>query len=130
MATTPEGHVKNEVKRELHSRGVHPFQDIATGKAPSAVGAYYMPVAGPFSVHGVHDFVGCWRGVFFAIETKAPNNPDDETTHQGHFRKAVTQSGGIALTGVRNGAKAVSEIEAFVMERTRHQEIDLGRVPV
>lgn len=123
MATTPEGRVKDTVKRALRRNGVHPFMDIATGRVDHATGFFYMPVAGPFSVHGVHDFVGCWRGVFFSIETKAPSNPEDETVHQGYFREAVTQSGGVALTGVRDGQLAVDAIRKTVEAR-------LGREPV
>lgn len=111
MARTPEARIKDDVKKALAAAGIHPFTDIGTGKVPSANGTYYMPVAGPYSVHGVHDFVGCWLGRFFSIETKAPNNPDDETVHQGYFRVAVTNTGGIALTGVRDGAAAVAYIK-------------------
>lgn len=114
MAQTPEGRVKDQVRKALHAEGVYPFTDIATGKAKNAVGTYYMPVAGPYSVHGVHDFVGCWSGRFFSIETKAPNNPEDETVHQGYFRVAVDKSGGIALTGVRDGAVAIAYIKRRV----------------
>ena len=80
MATTPEGRVKAAVKKALAERNVHPFIDVANGKVTGAQGMFYMPVAGPFSVHGVHDFVGCWHGVFFSIETKSPDNTKDETT--------------------------------------------------
>ena len=113
--TTPEGRVKNAVKKSLEAYNVRPFHDVA--KHPQgAEGMYYMAVAGPYSVHGVHDFVGCWRGVFFSIETKSPDNPEDETAHQGNFRAAVTTSGGIALTGVRDGPSAVRRIATFVEE--------------
>lgn len=109
---------------------MHPFHEVADGKVQNAVGAYYMPVAGPFSVHGVHDFVGCWYGVFFSIETKSPGNPTDETPHQGSFRKAITQSGGISLTGVRDGVSAVGTIRAFVERRKQQLEARLGREPI
>lgn len=107
--------------------------EIATGKAEGAVGTYYMPVAGPFSVHGVHDFVGCWGGVFFSIETKAPSNPDDETTNQGYFRTAITKCGGIAITGVRSASPALDVIQDFVTARAKkldELEVRLGREPI
>lgn len=115
MSTTPEGRVKAAVKKRLHHYGVYPFTEL-TPETSWVTGTYYMPVAGPFSVHGVHDFVGCWHGVFWSIETKAPNNPEDETHHQGLFRVAVSASGGISLTGVRD-ASAVDELHRLVKER-------------
>lgn len=131
MATTPEGRIKSEVRAALHENGVHPFVEVATGKVRNVAGTYYMPTAGPFSVHGIHDFVGCWRGVFFSIETKAPNNPEDETVHQGYFRAAVTEAGGVSLTGVRDGAAAVAAIRAAV-ESIKLDELEkrFGREPV
>lgn len=120
MAKTPEGLVKDDVKKALAAHGVLPFTELANGNRPEAVGAYYMPVAGPFSVHGVHDFVGCWSGRFFSIETKAPKELVDETIHQGRFRVAFTQAGGISMTGVRDGAAAVSAIAQIVKEGIRH----------
>ena len=104
MAKTPEGAVKDEVKKRLAHYDVHPFMDAAMGKCRCVVGAYFMPVAGPFSVHGVHDFVGVWNGRFFSIETKAPDNPEDATLHQEMFRAAVSMAGGVAMTGVRSAA--------------------------
>lgn len=117
MATTPEGRVKDKVKKALRAKGVLPFAEVAGAPHKNAVGTYYMPVAGQFSVRGVHDFVGCWNGVFFSLETKAPNNPDDETKHQGDFRVAITRCGGIALTGVRDADSAVDAVERLVMKR-------------
>jgi hypothetical protein len=120
MAKTPEGAVKDAVKKALAARGVLPFTELASGKHPEAVGAYYMPVAGPFSVHGVHDFVGCWSGRFFSIETKAPKEAVDETIHQGRFRVAFTQAGGISLTGVRDGEAAVEAIAQLIKPGAHH----------
>lgn len=114
MSTTPEGRVKGDVRKALHEVGVHPFVEVATGVHPEAEGFYYMPVAGPRSIHGVHDFVGCWHGIFWSIETKAPENPVDETPHQGYFREAVTKTGGVAFTGVRSAA-----VVSVLRERVR-----------
>ena len=113
---TPESRVKLVVRKALHAHGVHPFMDVATGKVQGAEGVYYMPVAGPYSVHGVHDFVGCWRGLFWSIETKAPDNPEDATPHQENFRVAVDATGGIAFVGVRDGS-AVLALRELVRSR-------------
>jgi hypothetical protein len=124
---TPESSVKTAVKRALQAHGVVPFMDAATGKTPQYDGVYYMPVAGPFSVHGVHDFVGVWHGVFWSIETKAPDNPEDATYHQECFRQAVTGSGGISLTGVRSAA-AVDQLRELVLARVESNVLDKERV--
>jgi hypothetical protein len=100
--TTPEGKVKEAVKKVLIANRIYPFMDVGTGKAKDAEGVFYMPVAGPFSVHGVHDFVGCFKGRFFSIETKAPDAKEDATPHQQKFAIAVNHAGGIAVTGVRD----------------------------
>lgn len=121
--STPEGTVKAAVRKALQANKVVPFMDAATGKAPAYDGVYYMPVAGPFSVHGVHDFVGVWFGVFWSIETKAPDNPEDATYHQECFRSAVTGSGGISLTGVRSAA-AVDKLRELVLARARNNTLD------
>lgn len=103
------------MRKALHACGVLPFAEVADKRPEDCVGTYYMPVAGPFSVHGVHDFVGCWHGRFFSIETKAPDNPEDETIHQGKFRVAVERTGGIAVTGAR-GPEAVYAIRDMLAQ--------------
>lgn len=104
MAKTPEGAVKDDVKAALKAEGVVPFADILSGRydPASTVGFFYMPVAGPYAVLGVHDFIGCWSGVFFTIETKAPNNPEDATAHQQKFCEATRSSKGLSYVGVRS----------------------------
>jgi hypothetical protein len=114
---TPEGRVKEQVKKRLHAHNVLPFTKAAA-RGVEPAGIYWMAVQGPFAVHGVHDFTGCWHGVFWSIETKAPENPEDETAAQGDFRVAVTKAGGIALTGVRDAA-AVDHLYQLISERIR-----------
>lgn len=81
MANTPEGKVKNKVKQILKKYGVW----------------YYMPVAGPFSAHGIPDFVGCYNGKFFSVETKAPGKIDNLTDNQRRVINEIREHGGIAL---------------------------------
>ncbi len=52
---TPEGKVKAKVKRLLKKHEAYYFMPVQTG--------YGVPTL---------DFLGCHRGSFFAIETKAP----------------------------------------------------------
>lgn len=115
---TPEGKVKEAVKKRLHAYGVFPFTKAAHMDDEEVNGTYWMAVQGRFAVHGVHDFTGVWHGVFWSIETKAPDNPEDETAPQGDFRVAVTKAGGIALTGVRS-ADAVDRLAELIMERIK-----------
>ena len=55
MATTPEGKVKNQVKKILDKHQAY----------------YFMPATGGFGRSGIPDFVGCLNGVFFSVECKA-----------------------------------------------------------
>lgn len=122
---TPESKVKVAVKAALIKAGVYPFSDFVAGRAPEdAEGVFYMPVAGPFAVHGVHDFVGCWHGVFFSLETKAPDNPEDATPHQEHFRCAVDRTKGVAFTGVRD-ASVVERLRYLVYQRVSAEALEL-----
>lgn len=115
---TPEGKVKEAVKKKLHGYGVWPFTKAADMADDQVNGTYWMAVQGPFAVHGVHDFTGVWCGVFWSIETKAPDNPEDATASQEAFRVAVTKAGGIALTGVRD-ASAVDRLHLLILERLK-----------
>ena len=52
---TPEGKVKDEVKDYLNSLGAYHFWPVQTGYGAATV-----------------DCIGCYKGHFFAIETKRP----------------------------------------------------------
>lgn len=55
---TPEAKVKKKVVDVLKKSGAY----------------YFFPATGGYGRSGVPDVVGCYRGVFFAIECKAGNN--------------------------------------------------------
>lgn len=57
MCMTPEGKIKKEVKKILSHFGdqVYVFMPVQTGYGPKTL-----------------DFLGCFNGKFFSIETKAP----------------------------------------------------------
>lgn len=117
MAKTPEGVVKDAVKKRLIHYGLKPIT-----KAPDypedIEGFFFMPHAGPGSVWGIHDFVICWRGIFCTIETKAPNNSVDATEPQYAFQLATAKAGGISLVGVRD-AGAVDTLHTLVKEKLK-----------
>lgn len=54
---TPEGRVKAAIKKFLHT-----LADCW----------FFMPAAHGYGVNGIPDIIGCYRGLFFAIEVKAP----------------------------------------------------------
>lgn len=58
MATTPEKKVKIKVTSVLQKAGAY----------------YFMPATHGYGSSGVPDIVGCYNGVFFAIECKAGSN--------------------------------------------------------
>jgi len=66
---TPEGRIKDQVKAWLKSRRV------ASLSAPvaDAVGYYHMYVPSGYGDPAL-DFTGCYRGRFWALETKARGN--------------------------------------------------------
>lgn len=79
MATTPEGKVKREVSDLLKS----------------VTGLYYwMPVPGGFG-ESTLDYVGCYMGKFFAIETKKPGAKP--TLRQQQIIASIQRAGGVAF---------------------------------
>jgi len=62
----------------------------------TGIGAqYFMPVQTGYGQHGVSDFVVCYRGKYFAIETKYGANVP--TRLQRVFGGRVTNAGGVFL---------------------------------
>lgn len=76
---TPEGRVKERVKKLLKHYNAW----------------YCMPVAGPYGRNGVPDIIGCYRGRFFCIETKAGRNKATELQTAQMVR--VTEAGGVSF---------------------------------
>lgn len=77
---TPEADLKDKVKALLRSISQLWF---------------FMPVPFGYGVKGIPDFIGCWRGRFFAIETKAFKNK--ETPWQTLIRNKILAAGGLAI---------------------------------
>ena len=70
MANTPEGKVKNMVKKYLKK-----YVDKGSMY-------YFMPSQGAFAKKGVPDFIICYNGNFLAIETKAEGKKNNTTELQ------------------------------------------------
>jgi hypothetical protein len=78
---TPEGKLKKQVKDALDERG---FWRAGSARPQTVVGWYYMPVSNGMGVHGIPDFVCCWEGKFFGIETKAPGGSPTANQEKRH----------------------------------------------
>lgn len=86
---TPEGKVKEAIKKLLKKWGIW----------------FYMPVSNGMGVHGIPDLMCCYEGLLIGIETKAPlKNPSTEeqrwkkaTPNQQNRMTEIREAGGIAL---------------------------------
>jgi hypothetical protein len=81
MASTPEGRVKDAVKKELRKRDIW----------------YFMPMQNGFGVVGIPDFICCMEGSFLAIETKAPGKRGDTTANQDRVIAEIEAHLGYAI---------------------------------
>lgn len=105
MATTPEGKVKDAVKKWLKARGVW----------------YYMPIKGvAFGVNGIPDFICCWNGKFLAIETKAPGKRNQTTANQDARIEEIRAAKGWAL--VVDDVKQLDEFEESLRTNVSRKE--------
>lgn len=76
---TPEGKVKDVVKKRLAEAGVY----------------FFMPRGTVYGRRGVPDVVGCMDGRFFAIEVKAGKNKPTKLQLLEH--DAIRTTGGVVL---------------------------------
>lgn len=79
---TPEGKVKKEITNYLDS-----LSDCW----------YFCPIMMGYGRKGIPDIIGCIRGVFFAIEVKAPGKMENTTPWQDKEIKAIRDAGGICI---------------------------------
>ena len=80
MANTPEGKVKDAVKKFLKSRGAW----------------YFMPVSNGMGQVGIPDIICCYKGLFVAIEAKAPGKKANTTANQERVLNAIHAADGFA----------------------------------
>jgi hypothetical protein len=93
---TPEGKVKEAVKKVLKKHGVW----------------YFMPMQNGFGVVGIPDFICCIDGLFFTVETKAPGKRDNTTPNQQRVMREILEHGGYAI--VADDAKQVEDYIIFL----------------
>jgi len=82
-AKTPEGKVKLQVKNILNKLGSECW--------------YFMPVTRGMSRNGIPDFIGCYKGRMFAIETKSIFSSHTLTSLQEKELDGIRRADGIAL---------------------------------
>lgn len=76
---TPEGKVKEAIKRRLFEAGIY----------------FFMPRGTVYGRRGIPDIVGCVGGRFFAIEVKAGKNRPTKLQSMEH--DFVRAAGGVVL---------------------------------
>lgn len=108
MSKTPEGVVKDAVKKKLEANGVIPASKVAKYLAEGRKfdGWYYMPVQSMYAVKGIPDFIVCYKGRFVAIETKAPRC--STTSNQDDQLEAIGLAGGRVF--VADNASTIDEL--------------------
>jgi hypothetical protein len=92
MAATLEKKVKDAIKKILNSEGAY----------------YFSPVTGGYGTSGVPDIIGCHKGRFFGIETKAGSGKP--TALQEKNLNDILQKGGIAILVNENGIDHVKKL--------------------
>lgn len=78
---TPEGKVKKDVKELLQRMQIW----------------FYMPVQTGYGLTGIPDFICCWKGLFIAIECKAPGREKTVTPSQRRILNEIREHGGRAV---------------------------------
>jgi hypothetical protein len=94
---TPEGRVKDVIKAYLRS-------------LPNCW--FFMANTHGYGVNGVPDIVGCYRGVFFAIEVKAPGKLKGVTPLQQMQINEINQAHGWACAA--DDERRVHEMFALI----------------
>jgi hypothetical protein len=94
MASTPEGKVKDACKKFLKERGAW----------------FFMPVSNGMGQVGIPDIICCYKGIFIAVETKAPGKRNQTTANQDRVISAIKEADGWAVV-VDN----VEQLEQFVL---------------
>lgn len=90
---TPEGRVKDSIKKELDGRGF--WRAGTTRPQGRVIGWYYMPVSNGMGVHGIPDFCGIHAGRPLYIEAKAPKG--EPTANQLKRHEEIRAAGGEVL---------------------------------
>lgn len=94
---TPEAKVKQVVTRQLKAMGAY----------------YFYPVTGGYGASGVPDIVGCYKGIFFAIECKAGKNKPT-LLQQANIERILNTGGTAMIVNEEN----MHTVTSYLLERT------------
>ena len=97
MATTPEGKVKDQVKKFFKEKQIWSYMPVQNGMG--VVGIPDLVGCAPLKI--TPDMVGKTLGVFFAVETKAPGKIKNATENQKRNLRAIGTHGGVAVVADR-----------------------------
>jgi hypothetical protein len=81
MASTPEGKVKDACKKFLKEHKIF----------------FFMPVSNGMGQVGIPDIICCYKGLFVAIETKAPGKRANVTDNQKRIMENIRDAEGFAF---------------------------------
>jgi hypothetical protein len=81
MAKTPEAKVKDDCKKYLKSIGAW----------------FFMPVSNGMGQVGIPDIICCYKGIFVAVETKAPGKRGSTTANQDRVIQEIQNADGWAI---------------------------------
>ena len=90
---TPEGKVKEEVKKYLKEEGIFWYMPVPNGMGVTGIPDILCCV--PMKI--TEDMVGKTVGVFAGVETKAPGKIKNTTPNQKRLLKDIADAGGIAV---------------------------------
>jgi hypothetical protein len=109
MAKTPEGKVKDDCKKYLKSIGAW----------------FFMPVSNGMGQVGIPDIICCYKGMFLAVETKAPGKRMNTTPNQDRVLQEIQNADGWAIV-VDN----VDQLREFVVAINSYNILENGNAKV
>ena len=110
MAKTPEGKVKDACKKFLKERGAW----------------FFMPVSNGMGQVGIPDIICCYKGMFLAVETKAPGKRGSTTPNQDRVLQEIQNADGwaIVVDNVDQLKEFIITIEIFQILETANAQIN------
>lgn len=110
MASTPEGKVKDACKKYLKSIGAW----------------FFMPVSNGMGQVGIPDIICCYKGMFIAVETKAPGKRNQTTANQDRVIEAIKGADGwaIVVDNVDQLEEFITSIKIFQILESAYAQVD------
>ena len=110
MASTPEGRVKDACKKYLKSIGAW----------------FFMPVSNGMGQVGIPDIICCYKGMFIAVETKAPGKKANTTPNQDRVIEAIKGADGwaIVVDNVDQLEEFITSIKIFQILESAYAQVD------